>query len=201
MAIASPPPGAEWAGSDAQPSTRFRVRAAPPLDPPFDEAVGRPPGGMDMLPFSSPFLARTPHGRRRPCSHRPMRRPDPTKGRETVPPPEQEGGCSGRAAARRFVGICVEVINGFRPVAHLRRLAAPQRFADVADQVLRRTARLRKAQHSRQPVRVRRIHLTEPTTGVVEAAVVLDHSGRCWAMAIRLERGPDGWQCTVIQVI
>ena len=99
------------------------------------------------------------------------------------------------------VGFCVEVINGFRPVTHLRRLTKPQRFADVADQILRRTARLRKAQGSRQQVRVRRIQMTEPRTGVVEAAVVLDHGGRCWAMAIRLEQGPTGWQCTVIQVI
>jgi Family of unknown function (DUF6459) len=199
MPVATPAPQPAPTGL---PSTaRLRVRPAPRLDPPFEDECDRPPAGMDMLPLPGPVLVGAPRGARRPPSRHSSRRPGQAKSREQLPRPGPEDGCSGREATRRFVGLCVEVINGFRPVSHLRKVTGPQRFADVADQILRRTARLRKAQGNRQQVRVRRIQMAEPRTGVVEAAAVLDHGGRCWAMAIRLERGTRGWECVVIQVI
>jgi hypothetical protein len=105
----------------------------------------------------------------------------------------------------------VEVLNGYRPATQLRPFADPKSFTDIADQLIRRTVRVRMspgqaARHGRL-VRVRRMLLCEPIAGVAEAAVVLEQGDTTWAMAVRLERpdrpgtGVMGWHCTVVQVI
>jgi len=42
------------------------------------------------------------------------------------------------ASAQRYVRICLEVLNGFRPAAHLRTLAGPVEFGAVVNQLNRR---------------------------------------------------------------
>src|SRR5205823_5387488 len=37
------------------------------------------------------------------------------------------------AALRLFVGMCVEVLNGYRPAGQLRPMSDPHRFTDIAD--------------------------------------------------------------------
>lgn len=111
----------------------------------------------------------------------------------------------GPAAARRYVNVCVEVLNGFRPAAHLRPLTAADGFSAVVDQLVRRTVRARASptarRLARRMVRVRRFRLCEPIEGVTEAAVVLDDGRMCWAMAVRMERQPRGWLCALVQVV
>jgi hypothetical protein len=41
-------------------------------------------------------------------------------------------------SAQRYVRTCLEVLNGFRPAAHLRTLAGPVEFGSVVNQLSRR---------------------------------------------------------------
>jgi Family of unknown function (DUF6459) len=195
------------------------VRRAPALDPPY-EGQAQPPPGMQMLPleWSGPrtaertrparagdFPAQARAGERPTGDGEPVLKlppgalPRPATRPRPLPP------TTARAAAQRFVGMCVEVLNGFRPAAQLRPVAAVQRFNDIADQLVRRAVRMRltPGQAARQGrlLRVRRMLLCEPRDGVAEAAVVLEQGQVCWAMAVRLERSAEGWRCTVLQVV
>jgi hypothetical protein len=112
-------------------------------------------------------------------------------------------------AAHRFVGACLEVLNGFRPPVHLRRLCSPGVYPDVIDQLTRRAVRIRitpprptlPGRPSTVGVLKRRLRVCEPRAGVAEAAAVLTNGEATWAMAVRLERYRDGWLCTLMQVI
>ncbi|GAA4924109.1 Rv3235 family protein [Actinoplanes utahensis] len=116
-----------------------------------------------------------------------------------------------RLAARRFVRLCLEVLNGFRPAAHLRRVSLPTEAAHVVAQGLagaRRVAELRKSNRpgSRPPQRpapvaVIKVMLCEPRAGAVEAAVTLVTGDRAWAMAFRLEMHRQAWSATTLLII
>jgi Family of unknown function (DUF6459) len=115
-----------------------------------------------------------------------------------------------RLAVRRFVNVCVEVLNGYRPAAHLRRLAQPREAATVVAHGV--TAAHRVAEARRQaatptwrrrpaPVAIIKVSLCEPRPGAVEAAAVLMIGDRTWAMAIRLELHDDAWLATVMRLL
>ncbi|MEV8505198.1 Rv3235 family protein [Actinoplanes sp. NPDC051475] len=112
-----------------------------------------------------------------------------------------------KLAVRRFVGSCVEVLNGYRPAAHLRRLAQPREAATVVAQGLDGAKRVAEARrlHTRfrrpAPVAVLRSSLCEPRPGAVEAAVLLLIGDRTWAMALRLEQHDEAWLATVLRLI
>jgi Family of unknown function (DUF6459) len=116
-----------------------------------------------------------------------------------------------RLAVRRFVSACVEVLNGYRPAAHLRRLSLPMEAPSVVAQGVagaRRVADLRRAARSGDrragragPVGVLRVLLCEPRAGVVEAAVLLITGERTWAMAFRLELHQQKWAATALRLI
>ncbi|WP_349497323.1 Rv3235 family protein [Actinoplanes regularis] len=122
-------------------------------------------------------------------------------------------GASGdaRLAVKRFVHLCVEVLNGYRPAAHLRRLSLPAEAAEVASQGLagaRRVAEMRRPRRSGDrrsarpsPVAVIKVNLCEPRPGAVEAAVALVTGERTWAMALRLELHDDSWCATTLRLI
>lgn len=181
-----------------------RVRAAPALDPPFeDQGAATTSSGMEWLPLDWPArAAEAPQQQTTEAAPVPMASPSrqPCAPRPPVPMVTTPGA----AAAHRFVSLCVEVLNGFRPAAHLRPLIPPHRFTSVADQLLRRTVRVRVRRATRQlsrMIRVRRLVLCEPCEGVAEVAVVLDDGRSCWAMVIRMEHQPRGWMCTLVQVV
>lgn len=162
------------------------VRPAPPLEPPYDDEI--PPGGrldltlQPMLPldWSTSRLARIAVP---PADPAPARvRPAPT---------------AARGAAMHFLSRCLEVLNGFRPVWHLRPLTAPARFTGIADQL---TAALERVPPGTR-VRLLGLRVCEPRPDVAEAAAVLGDDDRSWAMAVRLERRPAGWLCTLVQVV
>ena len=119
-----------------------------------------------------------------------------------------------KLAVRRFVGVCVEVLNGYRPAGHLRRLALPGDAVGVVAQAsaaARRVAELRRAtrgpragdRHGRRPdpVAVLKLRLCEPRPGAVEAAVLLVTGDRTWALAVRLERHQQSWAATALRVV
>ena len=122
-------------------------------------------------------------------------------------------GASGDAklAVRRFVHLCVEVLNGYRPAAHLRRLASPKEAAGVVSQAVAGTSRVAELRretrpgHRRDrspgPVGVIRLRLCEPRPGAVEAAVLLVTGERTWAMALRLELHQECWRATTLRLI
>jgi hypothetical protein len=108
----------------------------------------------------------------------------------------------------------VEVLNGYRPAAHLRRLALPGDAVGVVAQAsaaARRVAELRRAargpragdRHGRrpEPVAVLKLRLCEPRPGAVEAAVLLVTGDRTWALAVRLERHQQSWAATALRVV
>jgi Family of unknown function (DUF6459) len=116
-----------------------------------------------------------------------------------------------RLAVRRFVSVCVEVLNGYRPAAHLRRLSLPMEAPGVVAQGVvgaRRVAELRHAarpadRRTRRPgpVAVLRVLLCEPRPGAIEAAVLLITGERTWAMAFRLELHQQKWAATALRLI
>ena len=118
-----------------------------------------------------------------------------------------------RLAVRRFVSACVEVLNGHRPAAHLRRLALPTEAARVVAQAvagahrvaeLRRTDPRRPLPRARRrpaPVAVLRVHLCGPSPGAIEASVVLVTGERTWALALRLEMHHETWVATALRLV
>jgi hypothetical protein len=93
-----------------------------------------------------------------------------TRGPDVPPAPERPA--MRKLAVRRFVSVCVEVLNGYRPAAHLRRLSLPMEAPGVVAQGVvgaRRVAELRHAarpgdRRTRRPVRSpsSRVLLCEP---------------------------------------
>ncbi len=180
-----------------------RVRPAPPLEPPYDDERS-----SDAWPVCAGQLEiRSTSGAGAPP-------PPPTTGvRPIAPSPAAPPSPESRIAAQRFVSACVEALNGFRPVAHLRPLVAPLDFVSVTDQLTRRAVRVRMAprispRRGAQPgrerpsqVALRRMRVCEPRPGVAEAAAVLDHGSSSWAMAVRLECRRGHWLCTLLQVL
>ena len=182
------------------PRPPIRLRPVPRLDPPFDDEL-TPEVWASAQQLSFDWSSTRPS-------------PPP-------PPPVQPAaasvvaGASGDAklAVRRFVGMCVEVLNGYRPAAHLRRLSLPGEAAGVVAQAVlgaRRVAEARRALDRRPtdrrgrrvaPVGVLRLRLCEPRTGAVEAAVLLVTGDRTWAMALRLELHQQTWAATTLRLI
>lgn len=151
-------------------------------------------------------------------SHRLVARPGPAGGGADISGESQHAspvvaGASGDAklAVKRFVRMCVEVLNGHRPAAHLRRLALPSEAAEIVAQGLagaRRVADMRRPRRPGDrrgqrisPVAVLKVHLCEPRVGAVEVAVALVTGERTWAMALRLELHQETWSATALRLI
>ncbi|WP_229795295.1 Rv3235 family protein [Actinoplanes campanulatus] len=183
----------EMAPTGSRPA--IRLRPVPRSDPPFDDESAP----QVWAPSLQPALEWPGNAQRAPLG----------------PPPATPtvAGASGdaRLAARRFVHLCVEVLNGFRPAAHLRRMALPAEAADVVAKGLagaRRAAELRRAGRPRTrpprrhaPVAVLRLTLCEPRPGAVEAAVTLVTGERTWAIAFRMELHQQTWAATTLLII
>jgi hypothetical protein len=178
----------------------IRLRPAPRHEPPFDDE-------RDPLTWPSPHQLALDWPR-------PATSPEPAK---PPPPPVRRTVVTGasaeaRMAVRRFVATCVEVLNGYRPAAHLRRLAQPREAATVVAQGLAGARRVAEARTARTaglaarprrpaPAAVVRLQLCEPREGAVEAAAVLMIGDRTHAMAIRLEAHDESWLATAFRLI
>lgn len=102
-----------------------------------------------------------------------------------------------RAWAARLAQAVVEVVGGQRPVSQLVRWTAP----DVHRDLERRALLVRRATEGARTVRpqVRSIHVCRPTPLCAEVSVHVRHGGRSRALAMRMERRGERWQCTVLQ--
>ncbi|MGC9666830.1 Rv3235 family protein [Planosporangium sp. 12N6] len=208
-----------------------RIRRAPALEPPVDDdrrADDHPVCTGQLALFSA---ASGPRGTAPTGTPDPTGDPDRTRttaGTATAAAqrPSSPPAGSAQIAASRFVAACVEVLNGFRPVGHLRALTAPLEFTAVTTQLTRRAVRLRlpgrapggparlgnttgpgspaRAGNTTGPARVgiRRLRVCQQHAGVAEAVAVLGHGETSWAMALRFEYHRHGsWLCTLLEVV
>jgi hypothetical protein len=222
---------------------RVLLRAVPALDPPYEDETdpvrwtfgpeaGRfDPGQLTLRLSPAPEAARPgnavpgpppPDGRRAtvtalatatpiaaPATATPVAAPatsTPVAALATATPEAER-------AARRFLGCCLEVFNGYRPAAQLRPLLAPAGAATMIEHLVLATglvpARPRgrpatrpgaRAAGRTDPVRLRTLRVCEPVAGVAETAAALGVAGRTWAMAFRLERRRGSWLGVTAQV-
>ena len=216
----------------------IRVRPAPSFEPPYDdepppdEPTGAGPtpaqAGPTRTDAGNQRLAQRPgRGERSGTGHRrgPGGRPEEEQPWGPAPAgpvggsPPRAG--TGGQAAYRYVGLCLEVLKGFRPATHLRRFTLAASFDSVLEQLARPAARTghpssagpvptgrtvpaggrRAGAPGSDRLRLRRLWVGEPSDDVVEAAAVLGRADRAWAVALRLERREETWLCTDLQVI
>jgi uncharacterized protein DUF6459 len=184
------------------PRPAVRLRPAPACEPPFDDEL------EPSFWATANQLALSWGGPGEPVAGAPPPPPPPATPRTVVAGASAEA----RLAVRRFVQMCVEVLNGYRPPAHLRRLALPADAAGVVAQGVagaQRVAGLRAAIHPAgrrpprrpPPVAVLRLRVCEPRPGAVEAAVTLVTGERTWAMALRMELHHQIWSATTMRLI
>jgi hypothetical protein len=192
-----------------------RIRRAPTVEPPADDDRRRdehPVCTGQLALFTSVQSARasaaaasaaaapTPPPEGGGTGQRGVRTPAgaPVPGRSTQPVGNP---VAAQVAARRFVSACVEVLNGFRPVGHLRALTTPFDHAAVVKQLTRR-ARLRvPATPGGTRVELHRVRVFEQRTGVAEAVAVLGHGNATWAIALRFEHRRGAWLCNLLEVV
>ena len=199
----------------------IRVRPAPRTDPPYDDeldpqqwvnphqlAFEFPP----RQPSPDPASAWSQHGS--PALARSAHAGSPAPGRGSHGPRVVGASGEARLAVRRFVTMCVEVLNGYRPATHLRLLSLPKEAPGVVAQAVAGTGRVAELRRIRgatrttdrrgrgpAPVGVVRLHLCEPRHGAVEAAVLLVTGDRTWAMALRLELHQQVWRATTLRLV
>lgn len=179
---------------------RIRLRPAPACDPPIDDQDG--PGARP------PSLPQPPL----PAPGDPVRqrsRPAPAAPAAATPGPSGQT----REAARRFMHTCLEILNGYRPVAHFRALSDPLAAASVLDAMTRGSRRLTAAAGGHRAVTLRRMRVCEPRPGAAEISAVLatrtpkgraasaTASERCFAAAFRLEHRHGRWLCHVARLL
>src|SRR4051794_2843549 len=93
------------------PRPAISLRPVPPCEPPFDDEL-------------EPAVWATAHQLALDWSPAALRQAEPQR----TPPPRPDAprpvvagaSADARLAVRRFVHLCVEVLNGYRPAAHLR---------------------------------------------------------------------------------
>jgi hypothetical protein len=197
------------------PRPAIRLRPAPALEPPFDDETASPTWagpGADQLTLDLGAGS----GAGSPAPVRPA-------GRVAVAEAVAGASAESIGAVRRFVRLCLEIFNGYRPAGHVRPLTNPAYAAGVVEQI--GLARLRVAAINRRaarPVRaavgparavprratpgnaqvgLRRLRVCEPRAGVAEAAVVLSTGGMAVAMAVRLELQHGRWLCAAARIV
>jgi hypothetical protein len=102
-----------------------------------------------------------------------------------------------RAWAARLAQAVVEAVGGQRPVSQLVRWTAPTVYRDLE----RRVQLVRRASDGTRSVRpqVRSVHICRPTPVTAEVSVHVRHAARSRALAMRMERHGDRWQCTALE--
>lgn len=204
-----------------------RLLPAPVLEPPFDDDAGDLDRGRPEATDRSSRRHAAGQPERAPA--RPLGWPAGAAGRAVTSRAAASGPAGtapiseAKLAAHRYLARCVEVLGGFRPIAHLRILTAPAVFDRIAAELTRprsapqcqagarspvtlptdrprpHTARLAPAPGGR--VVLRHLRVGEPRDGVAEVAAILGRGDRVWAMAVRLERHRGAWLCYHLEVL
>lgn len=103
----------------------------------------------------------------------------------------------------RNLAVCaVEAVDGVRPIEQFAGLITREVSLALS---LRR--QLRQERHTSYRDRRRRVpcpgavSISQPSAGVVEAAIVVTTDGRSFAVAMRLERVRERWRATHLTVL
>jgi hypothetical protein len=194
-----------------------RIRRAPRVEPPADDdrrGDEHPVCAGQLALFTSLQSARTSTQSAQTgaataapdCDDADQREARAPAGAANAPVPGRSTHTTGnpvaaQVAAGRFVSACVEVLNGFRPVGHLRALTTPFDYAAVVKQLTKR-ARLRvPATPGGTRVGLHRVRVFEQRAGVAEAVAVLKHGNVTWAIALRFEHRRGAWLCNLLEVV
>lgn len=177
-----------------------RVRPAPAMDPPFDDEPDRVP---PVAPGPEP-------GQPRPRASREPGPVGPAPGPGGPFDAARQRTVEAHRTVRGYLDRALEVVDGFRPVGHLRARTDPGQFDDVTGH-LSRLRSGRPAMPTRPTsgvvrvgvdrVRLRHLRVCEVRDGVLEAAAVLVRGDRVRALALRLEWRSGTWLCTHLQVL
>ncbi|MEU4550809.1 Rv3235 family protein [Micromonospora violae] len=189
-----------------------RLRPVPPFDPPYvdetDESYWQAPteGQLALDLFASTRPSPVRPNPVRPPERRAALRPVPTRSTATHPVASLPLATAPETtrAAHRFVGTCLEVINGYRSPTQVRALLDPARAGDLLSELARASGRAgtSRRRSGRPLVRLLRLRVCEPRETAVEAAAVLTGAGgRSWAMALRIEHRRGRWLCTALHVL
>jgi hypothetical protein len=205
------------------PRPLVRLLPAPATDPPYDD---EPPaeGWAATVPVpgaAAPWAAATT----RPSPARPN--DTPPSARALVPGacpypdggpvhPRSEVSAAARTAAARFVNACLEIWNGYRPVAHVHALCNPMDALSIQHEMRRAARRLTRGRGTggRRLV-LRRMRVCEPRAGAIEISAVVgtgtatatatatatSQPERAWAAAFRLEQRDGRWRCTLARLL
>lgn len=174
----------------------IRLRPAPALDPPYDDEAAPQPWSLQLA------LQLDGGVRRRTTAPAPV---------PPAPVAPVAASAEARRAARRFLDMVLEILNGYRPVNHIRPLAGQVDTEQIVEQVSACLERADALRRTRQPARaIRRpnsfvqlklLRVCEPRQGVAEAAAALCLAERTWAVAYRMERRRGTWLCTAIRLV
>jgi len=192
---------------DAAVEARARLRAAPPLEPPYDDETPAPvdigipllsvvPGLSvgDELPFDRIRRGLRAAGRRWAADDDDAE--DAFFGHQ--PTPRLALSDPGQHAARLLRAV-LEVLARRRPLHQL----LPWTSEDVYEELtawMYRTARPRGVRYGR-PATLRSLRIGEPADGIAEITGVVVQEDRARAVALRLE-GVDGrWCCTLLRML
>jgi hypothetical protein len=115
--------------------------------------------------------------------------------------PEHPEHADVHAWAARFAQATVEVLGGDRPVTQLLRWTSAVVYAEL-DRRTRILARAAPASQRQRRVRpqLRSVHVFCPGPASAEVSVHVRHGHRSRAIAARLERRQDRWQCVALQL-
>jgi hypothetical protein len=198
-----PPPntGPQAGDADQRRAAASRHRGTP-QHPPATRI--RPAGTVGSQPVR-PIGAPRPTGSGQPP--RPLAPPGAKDATATAATPDASHAATpdARRAARRFLDTCLEILNGYRPANQLRPLLLPADAATVIEHLAATVIgppnrQRRPSGRSADRFRLRRLRVSEPLPGVVEAAAVLGISERARALAFRLERHQGRWFGTVARI-
>lgn len=164
-----------------------RAAASPPVTQGSLALAHVLPGGVPAMPEPAAALHVVDLGAGGPSIPIPSRR-----GRDSARPNEPPD--ARRWSVRLAQGIA-EVLSGHRPVQQLTRWTDESVYEMLTHRL---TGRL--------PVtgprpRVRSVRICRPRDGVLEATAVVDVSGRCRALALRLEADHGHWRCTALDIV
>ncbi len=190
--------------ADTELDVRARVRAAPPLEPPYDDEatasgsdeaprlrVVRGMARPDELPFGPERASlRLAERYLDDDEHDPLFGPQPTP-RDELPDPREHG--------RRLVKAVLEVIARRRPLQQLLPWTNETVYEELTAWMYR-TDRVRTLRQSPPPA-LRSVRVSEPADGVAEITAVVFQETRVRAVALRLEGADGRWRCTLLRML
>jgi hypothetical protein len=172
---------------------RTTLRAAPPLEPPYEDETPAParvsapelrivptPGWAAQLPFDQ---------------HRRALRRAGQRGGDEAPPAARAELADPRLHASRLLRAILEVLGRQRPLPQLLPWTSDAVYEEL-------TAWLYRTASRRTPLAaLRSVRVSEPGDGVAEVTAVIVQAERARAVALRLE-GIDGrWCCTLFRML